>query len=88
MTTFRIASMSALALATLTTSSLLVGCNDDVETPPWYPSYTDSGYGGAKPAGGAAGAPSAAGATNAGSGGNSAAGSNGESGEGGEAGAL
>lgn len=27
-------------------SAVLGGCNNDVPTPPWYPHYVDSGYGG------------------------------------------
>ena len=57
MNTWRIALMAALVPVTLGASTLVVGCNDDVDTPPWYPNYTDSGYGGAKGgSGGAAGA--------------------------------
>jgi hypothetical protein len=97
--TWRIALMSAFIPATLGASSLLVACNEDVDTPPWYPNYTDSGYGGAKAkggAGGAAGAAGAAGASGAGgstSSGSGAAGGSGSAGspsssEAGEAGAT
>jgi len=64
--TWRIALVAAFIPATLGASSLLVACNDDVDTPPWYPNYTDSGYGGAKAKGGAGGAAGAAGASGAG----------------------
>jgi hypothetical protein len=89
MMTWRIALVAAFIPATLGASSLLVACNDDVDTPPWYPNYTDSGYGGAKAKGGAGGAAGAAGAagaggSKAGSGGaNAGSASSAEAGEGG-----
>ena len=79
MMTWRIALVAALIPATLGASSLLVACNDDVDTPPWYPNYTDSGYGGAKAKGGAGGAAGAAGAAGASGAGGSKAGSGGAS---------
>ena len=79
MMTWRIALVAALIPATLGASSLLVACNDDVDTPPWYPNYTDSGYGGAKAKGGAGGAAGAAGAAGASGAGGSNAGSGGAS---------
>ena len=81
MMTWRIALVSAFIPATLGASSLLVACNDDVDTPPWYPNYTDSGYGGAKAKGGAGGVAGAAGAS--GAGGSNSAGSLATSGSGG-----
>ncbi|MET0791066.1 MAG: hypothetical protein ABW061_06050 [Polyangiaceae bacterium] len=78
--TWRIALVSALIPATLGASSLLVACNDDVDTPPWYPNYTDSGYGGKKATAGAGGASGAAGASGAGG---STSGGGGTSGAGG-----
>ncbi len=85
--TWRTALVSVLAPAALG-ASLMIGCNDDVDTPPWYPNYTASGYGGAKGgAGGAAGASGASGgggSTSAGSGGaNAGAAAANEAGEGG-----
>ncbi len=91
MMTWRIALPLLLVPATLG-AFLTVGCNNDVDTPPWYPNYTASGYGGAKASGGtggvagASGAAGSAGTTSAGSGG-SPVGEAGSSGEGGEAGA-
>jgi hypothetical protein len=79
MMTWRIALVAAFIPATLGASSLLVACNDDVDTPPWYPNYTDSGYGGAKAKGGAGGAAGAAGAAGASGAGGSKAGSGGAS---------
>ena len=82
--------MSAFIPMTVAASSLVVGCNDDVDTPPWYPNYTDSGYGGAKAKGGAAGSAGSAGASGAaGAGGTSAAagGTSAGTGEAGEGGA-
>jgi hypothetical protein len=65
MTTWRIALISTLIPMTLGASAL-TGCNDDVDTPPWLPNYTASGYGGAKAsAGGASGSAGAAGAAGA-----------------------
>ena len=88
--TWRTALVSVLAPAAL--GALMIGCNDDVDTPPWYPNYTASGYGGAKGgAGGASGASAASGAlatggsTSAGAGGVTAGGA--ASSEAGEAGA-
>jgi hypothetical protein len=89
MMTWRIALVAAFIPATLGASSLLVACNDDVDTPPWYPNYTDSGYGGAKAKGGAGGAAGAAGASGAGgskagsSGASAGSASSAEAGEGG-----
>jgi hypothetical protein len=73
--------VSAFIPATLGASSLVVACDNDVDTPPWYPNYTDSGYGGAKAKGGAGGAAGATGSSGVG-GGTSSAGSS-EAGEGG-----
>lgn len=87
MMTWRIAFVATFIPATLGASSLLVACNDDVDTPPWYPNYTDSGYGGAKPRGGAAGAAGVS--SPAGSGGTTDVGPDGAGrGDAGEAGAT
>jgi len=54
-------------------TSVLEGCNNDVPTPPWYPNYVDSGYGGNGAAYGGRGAAAAGKGGGAGQGGGSAA---------------
>ena len=79
--TWRIALICGSISGTLAGSSVLAGCANDVPTPPWYPNYVDSGYGGNGAAYGGRG--STAGATGKGGGSSSgAAGAAGEAGEG------
>jgi len=61
-------------------TSVLEGCNNDVPTPPWYPNYVDSGYGGNGAAYGGRGAAIAGGAGKA-AGGSATVGAAGEGGE-------
>ncbi|HYQ02013.1 MAG TPA: hypothetical protein VER96_25240 [Polyangiaceae bacterium] len=82
-TTWRIALICTLI--TVGGTSVLEGCNNDVPTPPWYPNYIDSGYGGNGAAYGGRGAAAAGkgGGAGAGQGGGSgAAGAAGEAGDG------
>ena len=64
-------------------TSILGGCNNDVPTPPWYPNYVDSGYGGNGAAYGGRGAATAGKGGGSGNGGGSGAtGVAGEAGDG------
>ena len=80
-TTWRIALTCTLVAGGIGASSVLTGCDNDVDTPPWLPNYTASGYGGkAGASGGGAGGGAKAGA--AGEAGESSSGSSGEGGDG------
>ena len=80
-TTWRIVLAWAFAPGVLAVSSLLTGCDNDVETLPWLPNYTASGYGGKTSAGGKGGGANPGSAGQAGDAGESSAG--GSLGEGG-----
>jgi len=70
------------ALLAVGGTSVLEGCNNDVPTPPWYPNYVDSGYGGNGAAYGGRGAATAGKGGGVGKGGGTgAAGVAGETGE-------
>jgi hypothetical protein len=70
-------------LTAVTGVSLLGACNNDVPTPPWYPNYVDSGYGGNGAAYGGRGAATAGKGGDAGKGaGGSAIAGAGEGGDG------
>ena len=81
-TTWRIASICSLVVGTLAAVSGLTACDNDVDTPPWLPNYTASGYGGKAGAGGAGGGAKAGAAAQAGEAGETSSG--GSSGEGGD----
>jgi hypothetical protein len=84
MTTWRIILTCTLAAGALAASSGLMGCDNDVDTPPWLPNYTASGYGGKAGAGGKSGG-AGDGAKAGAAGDASDGGSSGSNGEGGDA---